>query len=803
MTEIPGYTILRPLGRGGMATVYLARQESLGREIALKVLTAGQADDPAAHERFLREARIAASLHHPHIVPIHDFGLHGGLAYIAMEYESGGTVAPMTGEKLPPRDALRIVRDIANALDYAHGRGVVHRDIKPDNILRRDDGAATLSDFGIARLLQGAGGVSVLTAEGTSVGTPQYMSPEQLRGDKVDGRSDLYSLGVVLWQLLTGELPYTGNDAWAIGTQHISADIPRLPPALAHLQPLLDALLAKNPEARVQSGAELAQRADALIGGTATPETAVVVPASVLPAAASGASTSPGARDPGARRTALGLGLVLLAVLAWFGWREFGTGARDAAATPAAANAMAPPARPVASTDNSIAVLPFVDMSQAKDQEYFSDGLSEELLNQLAQVPQLRVIARTSSFSFKGREVGVAEIARVLGVAHVLEGSVRKSGDTLRITAQLIRASDSSHLWSQTYDRHLTDVFKVQDEISREVVSALKLKLLPEKLPDNTQHTTDPAAYEQFLIGSDLARAGGRASVEAALAAQQRAVAIDPGYANAYAEIGTHEASMADFAPTPALRDAAITRSLAAADKAVALAPQLPDGWVARANTRFRLRWDWDGAQQDLAQALPLDPNRARTLFNSAPILFTLGKREQALALLRKAVAADPLSDTAWLALGRYQHADGDLPGAKQSLERALELNPQQNWANFLLGNLLLQTGDVEGAVAHYQLAPEQFRTAGMAMAEFTRGNDAASRQLLATMEKDYAIGFSFQIAQVYAWRGEKDQAFAWLDRAYAVHDAGLVRLPFDPAMDPLRSDPRYAALVRKMGFPK
>ena len=473
---------------------------------------------------------------------------------------------------------------------------------------------------------------------------------------------------------------------------------------------------------------------------------------------------------------------------------------------------LAPPRGPVAAiaststsatADNSIAVLPFVDMSQGKDQEYFSDGLSEELLNQLAQIPQLRVIARTSSFSFKGKEVGVADIARILKVGHVLEGSVRKSGNTLRITAQLIRASDSSHLWSQTYDRDLTDVFKVQDEISREVVAALKLKLLADKLPDNTQRTRSPDAYEQYLIGVDVVRVGGRGPLEAAIAAFQRAIVIDPGYANAHAQLAAQQASLADFAADPAQREATIAASLASADKAIALAPDLPDGYAVRGNVRYRMRWDWQGAQADLARALALDPSRATTLINYAPVLFTLGRRAEGLVALRKAVFSDPLSENAWNALGRYAEAAGEIAEAKQAYARALEINPQQNWANFLLGNRLLTEGHIDEAIAHYQRAPEQFRNTGMAMAEFTRGNDAASRQLLATMEKDFAIGFAYQIAQAYAWRGDKDQAFAWLERGFPIHDAGLVRLPFDPAMDPLRKDPRFDALVTKLGIPK
>ncbi|MEO8159839.1 MAG: tetratricopeptide repeat protein [Arenimonas sp.] len=458
---------------------------------------------------------------------------------------------------------------------------------------------------------------------------------------------------------------------------------------------------------------------------------------------------------------------------------------------------------PAPAADNSIAVLPFVDMSQGKDQEYFSDGLSEELLNQLAQIPQLRVIARTSSFSFKGKEVGVADIARILKVAHVLEGSVRKSGNTLRITAQLIRTSDSSHLWSNTYDRELTDVFKVQDEISREVVAALKLKLLAGQVPDNTQRTRNSAAYEQYLIGVDVVRVGGRGPVEAALAAFQRAIALDPGYANAYAQLGFVQASSADFAASPAAREATIARALASAEKAIALAPDLPIAYLSRGNTRYRMRWDWQGARADFDRALTIEPNNAQAMVNYAPVLFTLGRREQGLEVLRRAVVADPLSENVWAALGRCLEAAGQIAEAKQAYARALEINPQQNWANFLLGNRLLTEGDVAGAIAHYQRAPEQFQATGMAMAEFTRGDEAASQQALTKLEHDFAIGFAYQIAQVHAWRGEKDAAFAWLDRCLLIHDAGLVRLPFDPAMDRLRSDPRFAALVAKMGIPK
>ncbi len=487
----------------------------------------------------------------------------------------------------------------------------------------------------------------------------------------------------------------------------------------------------------------------------------------------------------------------LVLAVVYFGFDKYVLAPRRAASMATTAASVAP------ITDNSIAVLPFVDMSQGKDQEYFSDGLSEELLNQLAQIPQLRVIARTSSFSFKGKEVDVADIARVLKVGHVLEGSVRKSGNTLRITAQLIRTSDSSHLWSNTYDRDLTDVFKVQDEISREVVAALKLKLLPGNRPDNTQRTHSAEAYEQYLMGNDALRVSGLPGVEAALVGFQKAIAVDPGYANAYAQLGNVHANLADFAETPALREQLIAQSLADCDRAIQLAPDLPDGYSMRGTIRYRMRWDWKGAQSDVNQALKLDPTNGGALANYAALQFIVGRQETGLAALNKAVAADPLSDSAWSLLARFLDAAGRKQEAKQAFARALEINPTQNWANFLLGNMLLREGRVEEAAAHYQRAPEQFQITGLAMVEFTRGNEAASQALLAKMEKDFALGFAYQVAQIYAWRGQKDQAFAWLERGLSIHDAGLVRLPYDPVMDPLREDPRFAAFVAKMGFPK
>lgn len=420
MIEIPGYTVLRLLGHGGMATVYLAQQKSLGRDVALKVLTPALASDPVATERFLREARVSAKLHHPNIVAIFDVGVHEGVPYMAIAFEPGGTVAGYANARNDPKVALRIIRDIANALDFAHRQGVVHRDVKPENILLRNDGTCVLSDFGIAHAVEAQTG---LTREGTSVGTPHYMSPEQLRGEHVDARADIYSLGVVLFQLLTGELPYQGTDGWAIGMQHIGAPIPHLPPHLDWLQTFLDALLAKNPDRRLQSGQEVMQWIDARLSGQG-PAMTVAIP-SALPTYT---QVTP-------------------------------SGARGAA---------------------SLAILPFADLSQTKDQEYLADGLTEELCNLLARVPGLFVASRSSAARFKGSTAKLSEIGRELKVATVLEGSVRKFGERVRISVQLINVADGFQRWSETYDRTLTDVFAIQDEIAALVLASLKELLLPD-----------------------------------------------------------------------------------------------------------------------------------------------------------------------------------------------------------------------------------------------------------------------------------------------------------------------------------
>jgi len=475
------------------------------------------------------------------------------------------------------------------------------------------------------------------------------------------------------------------------------------------------------------------------------------------------------------------------------------------ATTPAPTSASAPSsasAAPAAS-DSSIAVLPFVDMSQTKDQEYFSDGLSEELLNLLAQVPQIRVIARTSSFAFKGKEAGIAEIARTLNVANVLEGSVRKSGDTLRITAQLIRTADSSHLWSETYDRQLTDVFKVQDEIAAAVVAQLKVKLLPAQQVTNQHRTSSAEAHSQYLLGNQFFNRNSIDGYRLAVQAYDKAIALDPNFAAAHAGLGLALLYAADYASSAEEMEQDRQRAQGAMEKAVALGPDLADGYVARGWMRSSVTWDWNGGEADFAKALALEPGNASTLRRYAVVLQNFGRLAESIAATRKAIELDPLSAAAWTNLGNVYLADRSrFPEAREALERALAINPESSFANFTLGALELLEGNAQAGLTASVRAGEVWGQAGTAMAAHSLGHAAESQHALDELIAKYAHESAFQIAEVYAWRGEKDKAFEWLDRSYEQRDGGLTLIKTDLLIESLRTDPRFAAMVKKLGLP-
>lgn len=468
------------------------------------------------------------------------------------------------------------------------------------------------------------------------------------------------------------------------------------------------------------------------------------------------------------------------------------------------ANAPDAPARPAVATDPSVAVLPFVDMSQNKDQEYFADGLAEELLNLLAGIPELRVIGRTSSFQFKGRNEDLRLIATKLGVASLLEGSVRKSGNRVRITAQLIKAADGSHLWSETYERDLGDIFKVQDEISSAVVAALKVKLLPQKESASAPYrTASPEAYNEYLLGRQFFNRGSAEDFRRAVDAYRRAVELDPMFASAYAGLAVSENEVAR-APGNTLEEvqAAQARALAAADRAVELDPDMSEGYAARGFLRFNINWDWAGAEKDLSRAFELDPGSYRAYTCYACFLASLGRLDEALEINLKGTQRDPLSADTWFRRSIQLNAAGRYAEARAAANRALEISPEHGIARFNLGVTSLLEGNPEAALAEFERASAARHQAGVAMAAEDLGRHREAHRALDELIDKFAQSNAYQIAEVYAWRNERDSAFAWLERAYVQHDGTLVQIKFDPLLARIRDDVRYAEMLAKMGLP-
>jgi TolB-like protein/Flp pilus assembly protein TadD len=447
--------------------------------------------------------------------------------------------------------------------------------------------------------------------------------------------------------------------------------------------------------------------------------------------------------------------------------------------------------RPV--SEKSIAVLPFLDMSEKKDQGYFSDGLSEELITLLAQIADLQVIARTSSFHFRNKDASLKEIAGTLGVAHVLEGSVRRAGNTVRVTAQLIRTGDAVHLWSQTYDRDVKDIFQVQDDIAAAVVGSLKLKLMP---PGSDAHRSDNAeAYNQFLLARQFGRRGNLEDIERAVASYKEAIRLDPNYAAAYAGLSFAETAIAN-----STQDAArFLLARDAADKALSLAPQLVDAYRARA--LFRLETlDFAGARADSEKALTLAPGESAVQSLYGVQIAAFGKIPQAITAMNKAIDLDPLSGFAWCNVGLFHTVNRDYPAARRALERAIAISPTWDAFHFALGQLDLLQARLPEAQAEFQKqGTEANRRMGYAMVEFAGGREKQSQSALKELIAKNSGDSAYQIADVYAWRGEKDKAFEWLERAYQQHDSGLNGIAYDPLLSSLQSDARYGALLKKL----
>ncbi len=516
--------------------------------------------------------------------------------------------------------------------------------------------------------------------------------------------------------------------------------------------------------------------------------------------------TVPAAGLRGVRLAAVITGIGVLAAapgLAWYLFLRPGVRSSPSDEAMRAKLDAVPPASDIRAVP-SIAVLPLVNLSRDPDQEYFADGLAEELLNLLAKVPGLHVAGRTSSFSFKGKNEDLRAIGQKLNVKTVLEGSVQRAGDRLRITTQLINAADGYHVWSETYDRKLTDVFAVQDEIARSVVAALKVQLLPERAAGLERPATNPDAYAQVLLGRHLIVRGSLQGYQLALAAFRKAVELDPKYAPAWAGV-----AIASFHVGEGVgwhldsRENDFARTLAAADKAIELGPDLADGYAARGYVRVLKTTDWAGARADLARAIALSPGNADAICSQGDLFATLGRLPEAIATLSRATELDPLSVQAWWRLAWYHLGAGHVEEAREIARRTLELFPEHSHAARTLGfALLLETRLDEAQAAFQRSSSEPFREMGTALVEHARGHARESQQALEHIIATSGKESTYQIAEVYAFRGQRERAFEWLERSLALQDAGMRYLKHDPLLRPLRADPRYVTLLKKMNLP-
>ncbi len=760
------YRVVGSLGRGGMATVFLAEDLKHGRRVAIKVLDPEVAA-AIGHERFLREIATVAGLTHPHIVPLHDSGQAGGLVFFVMPYVEGETLRDrLKREKqLPLEEALRVALETADALRYAHAHGLVHRDIKPENILL-ESGHAVVADFGVVRAV--AAGGTGLTGTGIAVGTPAYMSPEQAAGTReLDGRSDLYSLGCVLYEMLAGVPPFAGSTAESLAHQHLSVDprpVTELRPTVpAKVAAVLQRLLAKAPADRYASAEALAA---ALADAAAHPGATAVTDRRRTPALA-------------VAGTALALVLVLGGYAAWMR------------------------AHRTSGAIESLAVMPLDNLSRDPSQDYFVDGMTEELINQVAQTGGVRVISRMSVMTLKGTRLALPEVGRKLGVQAVVVGSVQRVGDEVKVTAELIRTKPEREVWARSYERRIDDVLALQGEIAGAIAQELRIKLAPERRARMAAaRPVKPEAHEAYLKGRFFMNKQEEKGIRTALEYFQRSVRIDSLYAPGWAGVGDAYYNLSNVWLEPRV---AIPQARAAVERALRLDPDLPEAHATLGILNAAYDWDWTGAERECRRALELNPSLSQCHFNYGYLLTALGRFDEAIAECSEAERLDPLS-TYMRVLGAWPYyLAGRYDEAIAAWREAEQVEPGYAPTHLNLGQAYEQKGMFPEAIRELETGtkladnPSPLAFLCHAYASAGRRDDALATlaRMHQAMKEHHVTADAMAVA--YAGLGDKDRAFQWLEQAYQNRDEDLVYLKTDPKLASLRSDPRFRELLRRM----
>ena len=770
-TTISHYEVLEKLGEGGMGMVYKARDTQLGRFVAVKVLIPASGETTDRRARFLQEARAASSLNHPNIITIHDIVAVETGDFIVMELVRGHTLSDvLDAGKIPEVDALKYAIQIADALAAAHGIGIVHRDLKPANVMVTPEGLAKVLDFGLAKLAGSQGGLELSesdatvsisatavggtpkTMEGAIIGTLSYMSPEQARGGKVDARSDIFSFGSVFYEMLTRQKAFHGKSGLETLTA-ILRDEPRpFPEGLEVPEDIRDVVarcLRKDSDQRFQSMTDVKAALEQLYFASRS----------------------------GILQAQSGM------------WK-----------------------RPVMKALPSIAVLPFLNLSSDKENEYFSDGLAEEIINALTRIANLRVTARTSAFVFRGAQEDVRKIGETLNVASVLEGSVRKSGNRVRISVQLIGVADGSNLWSERYDREMTDVFEIQDEISHAIVEKLRVKLAGDSTDGNInsghivkRYTENLEAYDLYLRGRYELYKMTREGLDASKNLFEEAIRLDPRYAPAHdglAYCWYSEGFLGFVAPKDAM-----PKAKAAVRRAIELDETVAEAHATLGVILALYDWDWPGAEREMMRSIELNGASpgSRDVF-AFYYLRPVGRIAEAVTEVQNALSLDPLSILFRVHLGFLYYLQRNFEHSVAQFRKVLEMNPQYYLAHAMMAPVYMQTGHFDEALECYAKAREadansKFVDSLEAMTLAAAGHRAQAEEMLAVILKRSAHEYisPVSIAYICTALGDFDAAFGHLDRAIHDRDPNILGLKSNPIFDALREDARYHALLKKM----
>jgi len=733
---ISHYKILEKLGGGGMGVVYKAQDIKLDRTVALKFLPPNMLADKEAEQRFISEAKAASSFDHPNICTIFEIAkTDDDQLFIVMACYEGETLKKkIEKEFIKTDDAIDIIIQIATGLQKAHEKEIIHRDIKPANIFITKDGMVKILDFGLAKVST----QTQLTTMGTTMGTVAYMSPEQTKGEEVDHRTDIWSLGVVFYEMLTGQLPFKGEYEQAVIYSILNEDPKFIAELSGDIQPqlthIVERALKKNPKERYQTTKDLIDGLKAFDKSGASIKGKMII--------------------------------------------------------------------------STVAVLPFSNMSNDTEQQYFCDGMAEDIINDLAHLKDLRVVARTSSFAFRDKNLDIREIGRKLGAHSILEGSVRKAGNRLRITAQLINVADGYHLWSERYNRELEDVFAIQEEISNAIVNALKIELTRETdTPILKRYPNNLEAYDLYLKGRYFWNTRQSGGLEKARHHFEKAVKIEPTYALAYAGLADYYNIMGWYAySTP---KESLPKAKQAALKALEINNNLAEAHSALAFAKWTYDWDMETAEKEFKHAIELNPNYSTAHMWYSNFLVANSRSEKGLVEIEKALTLDPLSHTIQACSGGMFYLAGQYDRAVRQCTNTLEMNPKFSLARNILTLIYeQQLNYIEAIKEGLKIrkdfdSPEAISSLGYAYARSSKIDEAIQllNELIKLSKKKYVS--SYHIAVIYIGLNKKEDAIVWLEKAVEERSPSLVYLKVDPIFNSLQADPRFIEILRKIGLEK